>query len=61
MGKFKLAIGLHNHQPVGNFDHIFEEAHNQAYLPFIKYSGTGRKKTDPNFWRWSKNWLNRIE
>ncbi len=36
MGKFRLAIGLHNHQPVGNFDHIFEEAHNQAYSPFIK-------------------------
>jgi alpha-amylase len=35
MSKFKLAIGLHNHQPVGNFDHIFEEAHKQAYSPFL--------------------------
>ncbi|MCP4704575.1 MAG: DUF1926 domain-containing protein [candidate division Zixibacteria bacterium] len=36
MGKFKLAIGLHNHQPIGNFDHIFEETHHLAYAPFIK-------------------------
>ncbi len=36
MEKFKLAMGLHNHQPVGNFDHIFEDAHSQAYQPFIK-------------------------
>ena len=36
MQKFKLAIGIHNHQPVGNFDSVFEEAHNQAYMPFLK-------------------------
>ncbi len=36
MEKFKLAVGLHNHQPVGNFQHVFEEAHQKAYLPFIK-------------------------
>lgn len=36
MEKFKLAIGLHNHQPVGNFDHVFEESYSLAYLPFIK-------------------------
>jgi hypothetical protein len=35
MGKFKLAIGLHNHQPVGNFDSVFEETHQLAYQPFI--------------------------
>lgn len=36
MQKFKLAIGIHNHQPVGNFDSVFEEAHSQAYMPFLK-------------------------
>lgn len=36
MTKFRLAIGLHNHQPVGNFDHVFEEAHQQAYRPFLE-------------------------
>jgi 4-alpha-glucanotransferase len=36
MQRFKLAIGLHNHQPVGNFDSVFDEAHNNAYMPFLK-------------------------
>ena len=36
MDKFKFAFGLHNHQPVGNFQHVFEEAHQQAYWPFLK-------------------------
>ncbi len=35
MGKFRLAFGIHNHQPVGNFDAVFEEAHQKAYLPFL--------------------------
>ncbi len=34
--KFKFILGLHNHQPVGNFDHVIEEAYNQAYAPFIE-------------------------
>ncbi len=34
MNKFKLAIGLHNHQPVGNFDFVFDESHQRAYKPF---------------------------
>jgi len=36
MVKFKLAFGIHNHQPVGNFDHVFQQAHRQAYAPFLK-------------------------
>lgn len=36
MGKFRLGFGLHNHQPVGNFDAVFDNAHRKAYLPFIK-------------------------
>jgi alpha-amylase len=36
MQRFKLAMGLHNHQPVGNFDSIFEEAHRKAYRPFLE-------------------------
>jgi len=36
MQRFKLAIGLHNHQPVGNFDSVFDEAHNHAYMPFLQ-------------------------
>lgn len=36
MSRFTLAFGLHNHQPVGNFDHVFEEAHRNAYGPFLQ-------------------------
>jgi alpha-amylase len=35
MTKFKLAFGIHNHQPVGNFAAVFEDAHQKAYLPFL--------------------------
>ena len=35
-GKVTLVLGLHNHQPVGNFEHVFEEAYSKAYLPFME-------------------------
>ncbi|OGR45382.1 MAG: hypothetical protein A2X35_03830 [Elusimicrobia bacterium GWA2_61_42] len=31
----KLIIALHNHQPVGNFDSVLEEAYNLSYKPFF--------------------------
>ncbi|MBI5744371.1 MAG: DUF1926 domain-containing protein [Elusimicrobia bacterium] len=31
----KLVIALHNHQPVGNFDSVLEEAYNLSYKPFF--------------------------
>jgi len=33
--KIKLALGIHNHQPVGNFDFIFDDAYKQSYQPFL--------------------------
>ncbi len=36
MKKLKLLLGLHNHQPVGNFDHVFEWAYKDCYLPFLE-------------------------
>lgn len=36
MSKFSLAFGIHNHQPVGNFTAVFEEAHQRAYRPFLE-------------------------
>jgi hypothetical protein len=30
-----LALLLHSHQPVGNFDHVIEETYQHAYQPFI--------------------------
>ena len=35
-----FVLGLHNHQPVGNFEHIFEEAYEKAYLPFLEVLGS---------------------
>ena len=31
-----FIFGLHNHQPVGNFEHILEDAYVKAYLPFLE-------------------------
>ena len=30
-----LILGNHNHQPVGNFDFVFESAYQKAYKPFL--------------------------
>ncbi|MFB0546013.1 MAG: 4-alpha-glucanotransferase, partial [Anaerolineae bacterium] len=30
-----LALAIHNHQPVGNFDFVFAQAYEQAYAPMI--------------------------
>jgi hypothetical protein len=32
----RLALLLHNHQPVGNFDHVFEQAYQDSYRPFLE-------------------------
>ncbi len=32
----KLLLGVHNHQPVGNFEHVMEHAFQQAYRPFVE-------------------------
>ncbi len=35
-GSVRFAFGVHLHQPVGNFDHVFEQHVREAYLPFLK-------------------------
>lgn len=30
-----LCLVLHNHQPIGNFDSVFEAAYQDSYLPFL--------------------------
>jgi hypothetical protein len=35
MNKIYLSLAIHNHQPVGNFDFVFEEAYTKAYEPMI--------------------------
>jgi len=31
-----LCLVLHNHQPVGNFEGVFEQAYQDSYLPFLE-------------------------
>jgi alpha-amylase len=31
-----FILGVHNHQPVGNFDFVFEDAYSKAYQPFLE-------------------------
>jgi len=32
----RLILALHNHQPVGNFDHVFRQAYEDSYRPFLE-------------------------
>jgi alpha-amylase len=32
----RLSLVLHNHQPIGNFDHVIEQAYRDSYLPFLE-------------------------
>jgi len=34
--KVRLALGIHNHQPVGNFGGVLEEAYARCYSPFLE-------------------------
>jgi hypothetical protein len=36
MKKLKFAFAIHNHQPIGNFEHVFEYAYSHSYLPFLE-------------------------
>ncbi|HMA61697.1 MAG TPA: alpha-amylase/4-alpha-glucanotransferase domain-containing protein [bacterium] len=35
MEQINFIFGIHNHQPTGNFDFVFESAFNKSYKPFI--------------------------
>ncbi|MBI4505352.1 MAG: DUF1925 domain-containing protein, partial [Chloroflexi bacterium] len=35
MRRIKLALALHNHQPVGNFPWVFAQAYDEAYEPML--------------------------
>ncbi|MFH1378946.1 MAG: alpha-amylase/4-alpha-glucanotransferase domain-containing protein [bacterium] len=36
MKKLHFVLGIHNHQPAGNFPEVFVEASEKAYIPWIK-------------------------
>lgn len=31
----RFILALHNHQPIGNFEHVCEQAYQDSYLPFL--------------------------
>jgi len=33
--RIRLILALHNHQPVGNFDNVFQQAYEDSYRPFL--------------------------
>ena len=35
MKKIKFVLGIHNHQPVGNFKWVFQKGYDVAYKPFL--------------------------
>jgi alpha-amylase/alpha-mannosidase (GH57 family) len=35
MKTIRFALAVHNHQPIGNFDQVFEEAFQRSYRPFV--------------------------
>ena len=35
VGSVRLVLAFHNHQPVGNFDGVFEQAYRDSYQPFL--------------------------
>lgn len=36
MGSIRFVLAIHNHQPVGNFDHVIEDAYQRSYEPFLQ-------------------------
>src|SRR6185436_8227063 len=32
----RLVLALHDHQPIGNFDGVFEAAYQDSYAPFLE-------------------------
>jgi hypothetical protein len=36
MRRVRFIFGIHNHQPVGNFQSVFEEAFDKSYYPFLQ-------------------------
>ena len=35
MKRINFIFGIHNHQPIGNFDFVFQDAYEKSYLPFL--------------------------
>lgn len=40
MKSVTFCFATHNHQPIGNFDYVFEEGFKKSYLPFFKLASS---------------------
>jgi alpha-amylase len=59
MKKINLCLGIHNHQPVGNFDHVMEHACERSYLPFLQMlEKHPRIKMSVHFTGYLLEWIN---
>ena len=58
MKSLKVLFGIHNHQPVGNFDHVFEELYQKCYRPYLDVlKDFPRLKTSAHFTGPLLEWL----
>ena len=58
MEKKYLMLGVHNHQPAGNFDYVLEHAFESCYKPFIDVIKKYPKiKINIHFSGWLLEWL----
>lgn len=50
MNKVNFLFGIHDHQPVGNFNHVFEQSFDKSYYPFLDLlEGFPKVKTTMHF------------
>ena len=57
VGKVNFLLGIHNHQPVGNFEHVLEDAYQRAYKPFFEVFEKFDLKLTVHFTGWLLEWL----
>ncbi len=52
-----FCFATHNHQPIGNFDNIIEEAYQRSYLPFFKMAEKTSIRYATHFTGILLNWI----
>ncbi len=57
MKSVNFCFGTHNHQPIGNFDYVIEEAYEKSYLPFFKLAAKYDVKFATHFSGILLDWL----
>src|SRR5689334_8389185 len=59
MRSVTFCFATHNHQPIGNFDYVFEEAYQKSYLPFFKLASAYEVRFATHFSGILLDWLKR--